>query len=60
MSNVHLTGIARDLAAHAEKSKTIRIGVIGSGEMGTSLPAKRRENRCALALLEPVKWAPIW
>ena len=37
MTNVHLTGIARDLAAHAEKGKPIRIGVIGSGEMGTDL-----------------------
>lgn len=37
MSNVHLTGIAADLAAHAEKGKPIRIGVIGSGEMGTDL-----------------------
>ncbi|VAW22989.1 Sorbitol-6-phosphate 2-dehydrogenase, partial [hydrothermal vent metagenome] len=37
MTNVHLTGIARDLAAYAEKSKTIRIGIIGSGEMGTDL-----------------------
>lgn len=37
MSNVHLTGIARDLAARAEEGKTIRIGVIGAGEMGTDL-----------------------
>ncbi len=37
MSNVHLTGIARDLAARAEDGKTIRIGVIGAGEMGTDL-----------------------
>jgi len=37
MTNVHLTGIARDLAAYAEKSKSIRIGIIGSGEMGTDL-----------------------
>lgn len=37
MSNVHLTGLARDLARHAEKGKPIRIGVIGSGEMGTDL-----------------------
>ena len=37
MSNVSLTGIARDLKAHAEKGKPIRIGVIGSGEMGTDL-----------------------
>jgi len=37
MSNVHLTGIASDLAARAETGKPIRIGVIGSGEMGTDL-----------------------
>ncbi len=37
MTNVHLTGLARDLAAHAEKGKPIRVGVIGSGEMGTDL-----------------------
>jgi len=34
---IHLTGIARDLAARAETGKPIRIGVIGSGEMGTDL-----------------------
>jgi predicted homoserine dehydrogenase-like protein len=37
MTNIALTGIARDLAAHAQKGKPIRIGVIGSGEMGTDL-----------------------
>ena len=36
-TNVHLTGLARDLAARAEAGKPIRIGVIGSGEMGTDL-----------------------
>jgi predicted homoserine dehydrogenase-like protein len=36
-TNVHLTGLARDLAARAEAGKSIRIGVIGSGEMGTDL-----------------------
>jgi predicted homoserine dehydrogenase-like protein len=36
-STIHLTGIARDLAARAEAGKPIRIGVIGSGEMGTDL-----------------------
>ncbi|HEV7276026.1 MAG TPA: NAD(P)H-dependent oxidoreductase [Devosiaceae bacterium] len=35
--NVHLTGLARDLAARADTGKPIRIGVIGSGEMGTDL-----------------------
>jgi predicted homoserine dehydrogenase-like protein len=36
-SNIHLTGIARDLAARAQAGKPVRIGVIGSGEMGTDL-----------------------
>jgi predicted homoserine dehydrogenase-like protein len=35
--NVHRTGLARDLAVRAEGGKPIRIGVIGSGEMGTDL-----------------------
>ncbi len=37
LTNVHLTGIARDLARRAEEGKPIRVGVIGSGEMGTDL-----------------------
>lgn len=37
MTNIHLTGIARDLAARNETESPIRIGVIGSGEMGTDL-----------------------
>jgi len=37
MSNIHLTGIARDLAKHAQNGKPIRLGVIGAGEMGTDL-----------------------
>ncbi len=37
MTNISLTGIARDLQAHAEKGHPIRIGVIGAGEMGTDL-----------------------
>lgn len=36
-SNVALTGIARDLKARADAGKPIRVGVIGSGEMGTDL-----------------------
>jgi len=36
-TNITLTGIARDLAARAETGKPIRVGVIGSGEMGTDL-----------------------
>jgi predicted homoserine dehydrogenase-like protein len=37
MTNVHLTGLARDLKARADRGKPVRIGVIGSGEMGTDL-----------------------
>ncbi|GLQ54256.1 NAD(P)H-dependent oxidoreductase [Devosia nitrariae] len=37
MTNITLTGLARDLAARADSGKTIRVGVIGSGEMGTDL-----------------------
>ena len=36
-SQIALTGLARDLAARAETGKPIRVGVIGSGEMGTDL-----------------------
>jgi predicted homoserine dehydrogenase-like protein len=36
-SKIALTGIARDLAQRAESGRTIRVGVIGSGEMGTDL-----------------------
>jgi len=37
LTNVHLTGIARDLKARADEGRPIRVGVIGSGEMGTDL-----------------------
>ena len=37
LTNVHLTGLARDLKARADAGRPIRIGVIGSGEMGTDL-----------------------
>ncbi len=37
LTNVALTGLARDLARRADDNKPIRIGVIGSGEMGTDL-----------------------
>lgn len=36
-ANIALTGLARDLAARADAGKPIRVGVIGSGEMGTDL-----------------------
>ena len=37
MTNVARTGLARDLARRAEEGRPIRVGVIGSGEMGTDL-----------------------
>ena len=37
MTNVVLTGLARDLARRADEGRPVRIGVIGSGEMGTDL-----------------------
>ena len=37
MTNVALTGLARDLASRAAEGRPVRIGVIGSGEMGTDL-----------------------
>jgi predicted homoserine dehydrogenase-like protein len=37
MTNVALTGLARELARRADEGKPVRIGVIGSGEMGTDL-----------------------
>ena len=37
LTNVHLTGLARDLKLRADSGKPIRVGVIGSGEMGTDL-----------------------
>jgi predicted homoserine dehydrogenase-like protein len=36
-SNVALTGLAKELEARAETGKPIRIGLIGSGEMGTDI-----------------------
>ncbi len=36
-TNVSLTGLAKDLAVRGESGKPIRIGLIGSGEMGTDV-----------------------
>lgn len=49
---IALTGIARDLAARAEQGKTIRVGVIGSGEMGTDLVTQ-------MSLMQGVEMAAI-
>ncbi|MDQ6436657.1 NAD(P)H-dependent oxidoreductase [Mesorhizobium sp. LHD-90] len=37
MTNVALTGLGRELAERAANGRPVRIGVIGSGEMGTDL-----------------------
>jgi predicted homoserine dehydrogenase-like protein len=37
MTNVALTGFARELARRGDEGRPVRIGVIGSGEMGTDL-----------------------
>ncbi|HEY8596733.1 MAG TPA: NAD(P)H-dependent oxidoreductase [Devosiaceae bacterium] len=56
-SNVHLTGLARDLAARADAGKPVRVGVIGSGEMGTDLVTQGALMRgievCAIATRRP-------
>ncbi len=39
-TNVALTGLARDLAVRAESGRPIRIGLVGSGEMGTDIVAR--------------------
>ena len=36
-SNITPTGLAKDLAARAQTGKPVRIGLIGSGEMGTDI-----------------------
>ena len=36
-SNIALTGLAHDLDVRAKTGKPIRIGLIGSGEMGTDI-----------------------
>jgi predicted homoserine dehydrogenase-like protein len=36
-SNIALTGLARDLAERAASGKPVRIGLVGSGEMGTDI-----------------------
>jgi predicted homoserine dehydrogenase-like protein len=37
MTNVALTGLARDLAARADAGRPVRIGLVGCGEMGTDI-----------------------
>jgi predicted homoserine dehydrogenase-like protein len=57
MTNVALTGLARDLARRADEGRPVRIGVIGSGEMGTDLVTQgmlmRGISVCAIATRRP-------
>ncbi|MBX3531514.1 MAG: homoserine dehydrogenase [Rhizobiaceae bacterium] len=57
MTNVALTGLARELAERAEKGRPVRIGVIGTGEMGTDLVTQgmlmKGVSVCALATRRP-------
>ena len=39
-TNVALTGLARDLAVRGDSGRPIRIGLVGSGEMGTDIVAR--------------------
>lgn len=39
-TNVILTGLAKDLAARGESGNPVRIGLVGSGEMGTDIVAR--------------------
>ena len=36
-TNIALTGLARDLAKRADSGRPIRIGLVGSGAMGTDI-----------------------
>ena len=51
-SRIALTGLARDLAARADSGRPIRVGVIGSGEMGTDLVTQ-------MSLMKGVEMAAI-
>ena len=57
MTNVALTGLARDLARRADEGRPVRIGVIGSGEMGTDLVTQgmlmRGVEICAISTRRP-------
>lgn len=57
MTNVALTGIARDLSQRADMGRPVRIGVIGSGEMGTDLVTQcmlmKGVSLCAISTRRP-------
>ena len=44
-TNVALTGLARELAQRAESGEPVRIGLIGSGEMGTDIVTRAKMMR---------------
>jgi len=44
-SNIALTGLARDLARRHDEGRPIRIGLIGSGEMGTDIVTRAAHMR---------------
>ena len=56
-TNVALTGLARDLARRSDEGRPVRVGVIGSGEMGTDLVTQGMLMRgieiCAIATRRP-------
>ncbi len=45
MTNVALTGLARDLARREDDGKPVRIGLIGCGEMGTDIVTQVAQMR---------------
>ena len=45
MTNVALTGLARDLAQRAAERRPVRIGVVGCGEMGTDIVTQVAQMR---------------
>lgn len=55
-TNVSLTGLARELKAHAEQGEQIRIGLIGCGEMGTDIvTAATRMDGIVVAAIADVR-----
>ena len=40
LTNVALTGLAKNLAARADTGKPVRIGLVGAGEMGTDIVSR--------------------
>ena len=45
MTNVALTGLARDLAQRADEGRPVRIGLVGCGEMGTDIVTQVAQMR---------------